>query len=394
MPKITISLKQHTPIIHFQSDRDYATIRATELKPKLDKFLKEKRPDLPFNEKGALDYKVQITTTDHDTKPIPERYPLYFGGMGAENQINPKKFVFSKKPIDIKMFSYHADIIEAIEKYSAEFFMKTTFGTRQSKGFGSFYIGDNQEFYKNPVLRYKFTVNVNNNSTLEQSWNKLFSNINLFYNSLRAGINLPHIPFYFKSMMFLYFKDKDIRWDKRSIKGAFFLGDIPIEQRKHPIANGPIIWDQSAPFEPHNILCKDLLGLSTSETWRRGNQNFVITKEHADDLIMRFKSPIYFKPIKTQTGYDVWFDADLINPLMGSQLFKIKKDGKDELKLVTPDLEEEDSIFDIHDFIHFAVNQNLAQHVESTFHRSDEFGALKRIYGEIAANLNGGVHEQ
>ncbi|MFK5976154.1 MAG: hypothetical protein QM493_06565 [Sulfurovum sp.] len=37
--KVNFTLKQHTPIIHFQSDQMGATLRATELKPKFDKFL-------------------------------------------------------------------------------------------------------------------------------------------------------------------------------------------------------------------------------------------------------------------------------------------------------------------------------------------------------------------
>ena len=39
--KVNFTLKQHTPIIHFQSDQSGATLRATELKPKLDSFLIE-----------------------------------------------------------------------------------------------------------------------------------------------------------------------------------------------------------------------------------------------------------------------------------------------------------------------------------------------------------------
>ncbi len=37
--KLTFKLKQHTPIIHFRYDQTGATLRATELKPKLDKFV-------------------------------------------------------------------------------------------------------------------------------------------------------------------------------------------------------------------------------------------------------------------------------------------------------------------------------------------------------------------
>lgn len=39
--KLEVKLKQHTPIIHFQHDQAGATLRASEVKPKLDKFIME-----------------------------------------------------------------------------------------------------------------------------------------------------------------------------------------------------------------------------------------------------------------------------------------------------------------------------------------------------------------
>lgn len=45
MYKLTFTLKQHTPIIHFQHDQAGATLRASEVKPKLDKFIIEQMGD-------------------------------------------------------------------------------------------------------------------------------------------------------------------------------------------------------------------------------------------------------------------------------------------------------------------------------------------------------------
>jgi hypothetical protein len=42
MYKLEFTLKQHTPLIHFQHDQEGATLRATEVKPKLDQFIIEK----------------------------------------------------------------------------------------------------------------------------------------------------------------------------------------------------------------------------------------------------------------------------------------------------------------------------------------------------------------
>ena len=69
MYKIEFKLKQHTPIIHFQPNDDGATLRASELKPKFDTYLKS-RPKireeiekfLVKNSDGQefLPYKLQV----------------------------------------------------------------------------------------------------------------------------------------------------------------------------------------------------------------------------------------------------------------------------------------------------------------------------------------------
>lgn len=39
MNQLTAILKQHTPMIHFQHNESGATLRASEVKPLLDKFI-------------------------------------------------------------------------------------------------------------------------------------------------------------------------------------------------------------------------------------------------------------------------------------------------------------------------------------------------------------------
>jgi hypothetical protein len=67
--KIEIKLKQITPMIHFQHDETGATLRASEVKPKLDKFIIKQLggeanvPECYWLDKdrnGALNYKMQI----------------------------------------------------------------------------------------------------------------------------------------------------------------------------------------------------------------------------------------------------------------------------------------------------------------------------------------------
>lgn len=416
MATLTIKLKQHTPIIHFQSDRTYATIRATELKPKLDKFLIDKDSTLPVNEKAALDYKVRILAKNI-TRPIEIEYPdidqytkrprldrkgqpkwiqfpCFFGNMGEANRQFLKKFIWSDEPVILEFFAFNKNILSAIKKHFAAFLMRTTFGTRQSKGFGSFYIDPSDDLYCSPSLRYHFSVPVSKESI--ESWRQLFSNIDLFYRSLRSGINaigtkkdpqnfgrtIKYTTFYFKSMMFLYFKEKhQLQWDKRSIKEAYFGDHLLSQQKSHPDRNGPLLYESKT--DHHNFLVRDLLGLSTNENWLFYNDS--IEKEHPE--IRRFKSPIFFKPIRNENKYDVWFDAANINPFFLNKTFSIKSRHDNALKLITPN----ESMFNIHDFISFAVNHNLSTHVDAIFHKTSQYETLTRIYKEISANLRGGT---
>ena len=88
--KLCFKLKQHTPIIHFQADQKGATLRASELKPKLDRFLIDKVGMLDDNGKPkekykswfigggkkhlALDYKVKIEANNNLKYYLP--YPI------------------------------------------------------------------------------------------------------------------------------------------------------------------------------------------------------------------------------------------------------------------------------------------------------------------------------
>ena len=82
--KVSFTLKQHTPIIHFQSDQSGATLRATELKPKFDRFLMEQfeKEGVDYSsylirgQEGALDYKVKIISSQ-GIKDLPNK-SLYF----------------------------------------------------------------------------------------------------------------------------------------------------------------------------------------------------------------------------------------------------------------------------------------------------------------------------
>ncbi|MEA2092210.1 MAG: hypothetical protein U9O83_07595, partial [Campylobacterota bacterium] len=291
--KVVFTLKQHTPIIHFQSQQSGATLRATELKPKFDRFLiaifEKKNIDyqgfLISGQEGALDYKVKIEPNISPSQNIDERDALFFGNMGEGED---KRFKEINRPFKIEFFTFKSTLKEYINQYFEAFLANTNFGTRQSKGFGSFYI-DKKQLNTNLVQYRVYSFDTRN-------WKR---DIGLLYQFLRQGLNLPNregTRFYSKPAIFSYAKSKGWTWDKKAIKQAYFnttLND-QIDERSSDI----LMYSGD-----NSHLLRDLFGLSSSQEWKRPYGK-TIEKTNAD--IERFKSPITFKIVDDK----VYFWAD------------------------------------------------------------------------------------
>ena len=83
MYKIEFTLKQHTPIIHFQHDQDGATIRATEVKPKLDQFIFEK-----LTGKLAFDARKEFFRLLNDGTEEQKSWRQWLVGKGRDLKSN------------------------------------------------------------------------------------------------------------------------------------------------------------------------------------------------------------------------------------------------------------------------------------------------------------------
>ena len=357
--KVEFTLKQHTPIIHFQSEQMGATLRATELKPKFDRFLLQKVPDLHYvknaNDYKSLDYKVKIEPNFTPSKKIDSKESLFFGNMGDGKD---KEYKEALKPFKIIFLSFEEDVLTAINDHFEAFLANTNFGTRQSKGYGSFYLAD-KKF--NPSLIdgkvYSFST---------KNWEK---DVKLLYQFLRQGINLSKRlsnPFYAKPLIFTYAKSKGWQWDKKSIKEEFFQHELKEQQEKH---NSDILTFSSK----QKYLLRDLFGLSSSQEWK--SYGTTIEKEHPE--IERFKSPITFKIVDDKVYF--WAN-DNVQKVLDKE-FHIKAKRKGKLKLSTPENFSFDEFFD------FAFKVNLDTHIESKYHKANEYALLKKMINEIKAGL-------
>ena len=372
MTKLVIDLRQDTPMWHFRPDEKGCCLRASEVKPKLDKFLMDKlgsdvEDEWNLKNQGDeksihLDYKMTfeaIGEPDSDIKEL-DRFPLFFGNMGNGEK---KKLIYYPYGIRMTIFSLHSVLVEKIKNHICKFFACHSFGTRQSKGFGCFYpekINNEEVSTCDNIIKilaqYKFEVNIKSNfevnikSNFEQ-FLELFRGIDSFHKKIRSGINLPN--FYFKSLMYHYVDSTyKIHWEKPQIRHYFGLLDDnsyfkkqyekKCDQRKieYEYKDGKKQVKQSdkncprkSMIEDYNTygssqpykftkdndgyipLFRDALGLSGTQSWLYYNAEVNITDSQTDKnkKVTRFKTPFLYRPVKNSNGsYTIYiiFDKD------------------------------------------------------------------------------------
>ncbi len=362
--KLTFTLKQHTPIIHFQHDQYGATLRASEVKPKLDKFLIEKLGLTKFetveekpNEKYknwfinqgkqhlALDYKVQIiSSNDIINERIEKNYPNYLGNMG--NSIDEKGFVFSEN-IEISILAFNTELKNIIENQFSKFLSSTNFGNRSNKGFGCFSLKDIKQelFEKELVDNFKTVYKMqwkNGNIDMSDDHKFLFRKIQDEYKIIKAG---------------------DSRNKKESKLRQYFNAlSTPIEWEKPYISNDVAQISKSnlkIDYKNNNFhYVRALLGLADHFEYIR--QKVTVHFKPTDSGLERFSSPLLFK-VFDNFLYLVPFHEKSLQLIKKNYEIKIsyKRFGNpdhtlNDRKLFIPNID-----FDIHDFLNFALKNTI-----------------------------------
>lgn len=404
MKTLTVTLKQHTPLIHFQPGQYGATLRASEVKPKLDRFILGKLGKEEFEEakrkkwligKGdhpALNYKMRIIGKDVILSPIegywgyrrnrngqeiPIASPMFFGNMQNEKDKSKKniKKCFSKcNDITLTLYSLSDDVIKVVLKYLQSFFLQTNFGTRQSKGYGSFSLVVDEK-WKNAVEEVKVkeeTMPVYPYFTCKGGEKVLFNEMEWFHKAIRSGINdCFGERFYMKSLMFAYAKEKGKQWEKKTIKTVFYdqLSDAynsedinEKELANHNNKSDVLTYTSQNEGE---FLFKDCLGLSTIERWKKPvisggrlmykdfftlKKGFRKTAEQSDE-IQRMKSPVLLKPIKENGFYKIYIMYNDVPEKFLKSKFNISVDCCAENDFLPLKIYPEFSMEDYFDFI-------------------------------------------
>lgn len=332
MNKLVVKLKQHTPLLHFQHSQEGATLRASEVKPKLDKFILENAFEessfddcktflVGYNEKKedvlrvkfenenfrAFDYKLSISASNrrqevtlnpkydhqHDIY-ITDNFPLLLSNMGGKDSLDELVDFVYHDNIELTFYSKNEELIENIEGWIDLFFATHNFGQRQDKGFGSFsVISINDEAKEFPHKDLKGTrylsfslFNPNNNRQLLLEQNKIFGVIDFYWKVLKSGVNYTwngqHPNRYIKSFLWRYLNDRGYTWEKRRVKQEFGLTN----GQEHPENNNEAFFARAI--------------LGCPDRFEYGNMHTVVSISH--DEIARIPSPIIFKPIIDNNG--------------------------------------------------------------------------------------------
>ncbi len=442
---LKVTLKQHTPLIHFQHDQDGATLRASEVKPKLDRYIIQRvfnnnydkckeylvgydkqKPDKlrekfnsgyraldykmrieaedleawdinepqryttrhrernkPFVQKGQDRYLAKIRNTDGKTIMDLKSYPLFFANLDADynNLDEYRRFRFTDTPLVMSLMVVNDTLYDYINDVDLlnDFFFQRNFGTRQSKGFGSFGIDKHDPLYRERKSNYRFCLQFNEVG-IEKETESLFKYIELFYKTLRGGINKKdrnrQTEFYFKSLAYRYAHDfLQAKWDKRSVKEAFY--GIDREQM------------------PNTFDVRDMLGFSTNEQWQSYGDSIEKISEVAD----RMQSPILFKPIYEEDSanytINILFQDSIVNMdgfKNGEQIIiqsKRKRDREGNNKTIRINIPRSFSTSDYFDFIfnRNRLNFDISTHVEQQYQNHNYYAILEDIYTQIKENL-------
>lgn len=405
---LNFTLKQHTPMLHFQHGQKGATLRASDVKPRFDRWLvreiwnddfdackkylvgyydkEESALRSRFSSEGyrALNYKMRIVPVGEPSiiniKQGDNQTPMYFG-----YDDNLKAVSYDEVGLTLVLTGPDLEVSklgEEIKSHIGLFFMTHNFGTRATKGYGSFTVKDDSP----EPTRLKYTFDGG-------SWLELMEDIDIFYKTMRGGINWG---LYFKSLMFAYAKSKGKRWDKKTIKENL-LNPTVINRQKNDHDNPDILTYREGADDRFDF--RDALGLSTDEKW----DYYGVKISKKNDSIPRFASPILFKPVRTAGGwtiYIVWTELpqeiyDKTVPVRVMVYDSEKSAGKVQRNiqknLVSMSIPTDLTIEDYMDFL-FKRNPDGSYRVDPEEYYvkgdADKKNRIMKIYNAIRENFN------
>ena len=394
--KLKVQLEAQSPIIHFQHDQAGATLRASEVKPKLDRFLLNKMEQETGKRVAVLKkdngYAVMFTDKEHNALNYrmnfevpgnaywvepgtfkPESYSIYYGNSGVHDEKEKKKAVFTNPVMNLMCFNQV--LRNYIEKYLVEFFAVTNFGTMQDKGFGSFMpkeclqksgeltLEETKRFAEmlkqaaGSVHCYSMSfVRVPEEINAKNAWcTKVFKQIKDFYGIMKSGQNFGGSS---RSYLFHYMHGTDNKGNR---------DDLSIDNEKAWLKQKgifPIIEKNGKTdrVDKNPRYVRALLGVGAGMSFiQKDGKRLKVKINHKKgdgDAIERMDSPVKFKIIRNK----VFITAEEVPEEIYGRMFEFQNkernwDGNKRGSLMTPSKEDfKDGKFDIQTFLACYVN--------------------------------------
>ena len=335
----SIALEQHTPLLHFQHDQEGAGLRATDVKARLDRFIIEQEglkqcKELLVGYAGgdgkdlapALDYKLWV-----ESGPVMERF-IFNANLrdGYFNKYNPElgrkerirdvnkddlgfiknagyipirnaPFFASAEYIDgtkselnkaikgvtlehirLHFFMLNSEIKHLINRHLSGFFLLHNFGSRQTKGFGSFSLArPTKAQIIQTIQRYDkkgFYCSISSKP------DELFKFISTTYRGLKIGRDWKSGDIYSKIYDHLESEaNNSILWARSAIKKHLLRASL---------SNQPIMTNDD------DLYIRALLGLAEMHQYLHTRPKFNVTIKDAGEnkgTVERFPSPLTFK---------------------------------------------------------------------------------------------------
>lgn len=349
--KLKFNLKQITPMIHFQ-DESGATIRVTELKPKLDRFilswiaydnnikyakhelgeetkmLKKVCEDLKRNTSKdqpnkdwliddvhcALNYKMRIKAENENTRI--NRKDITYGNAAYIVRGDKQYKASFYKDIIIECICFNYNLANKIIELLPILIDSTAFGLQQSKGYGNFRVveiqnGDQKSKYKDDIetnlfklekhfkidniLVYKLELNRSSKIQTDTNYTEVLNAIAEYNRFLKSGINDGYSIYYPSVIMKKYFKP-DIINEKKAMKIKLKLANYNINNLIHhgkeKLANYQKSLDENKVY-----YTRGLLGFAQVYQFKLDTRNwkkFNVSGKIGNEKISRFPSPLHY----------------------------------------------------------------------------------------------------
>lgn len=388
--KLKFSLKQITPMIHFQNENG-ATIRATELKPKLDRFIllwmvyennKVKCNEQKIDSETEILKRI-VKEKDYDNWIIDEKHIAlnYKMRIKAEDQNRNKdeedKYVstFSKK-ILVEIICFDELLADKIIELLPILIDLTAFGLQQSKGYGNFRV--DEIFKENKKQQYK--------PDIERNYIKLLKNFNTINNNvliykLKKGFNgheksldeIAKLNGSIKKGMVTKVYEPDYLKNNKSIINEKTAMKIHLRNKGYKIKNIP----KSLNLDNNKVYyTRGLLGIAqkydfavTKCTNSRGNKiniEFVVkVTDKEEGKALRFPSPLHYHVAKDyKTIYIVINNKSLqVLQQLNPKIEFVGKIGDVSIGNISAQLSQKEE-FDLEKFFDFVVlrkNENISK---------------------------------